>query len=651
MVCNAALSVSSLNHRRFIRIMKKLIALMLALIAILSAFAGCAKDDGKKVEEKEEVDPGAYIHMYLTEPVYNFDPALAYNNEAALRIISLLYDNLFVLGENGKPEKSLVKSYDIDKKEYSITLTLRNDTYWSDGTAVSANDVFFAWGRLLDSTKSFEAASLLYDIKNARAAKEGNASIEDVGMELLNESQIQINLNEGTNFDEFLVKLTSYALVPLRSDVVRRTVVENDWAKSPINIVTSGPFRLRSLSYDPVDANIMLERNAYYYRDFMNDKPDVSVKPYRIIIDYTKTGEEILAAYENGTIFYVGDLPLDVRSKHTLEEWADIGEVNDAMSTHSYVMNQNAVVRYYNKDKFVNLSAYEADLVAGVDGEKIFANKNVRNALSLAINREEIANAVVFAQAANGLVPYGVFEADSKKDQFADNRTNGIATTDDLTAAKALLEKAGIDPSKFMFSISVPAYDDVHVKIAEMVQAAWGENGLGFHVIINEIENVDNKDAAVSTGATILGVMDDIFAENYAAGKFEVAAIDYTAYSPSAFSVLAPLAKGYSGNASIEPQGDTFTIATHISGYDSSKYNAKISAAFYKRFDLEARAEILHEAEGILLEDMPIIPIVYNKTFTLVSKELSKVKFSYYGYAIFTKTKLKNYEDYIPAEE
>lgn len=629
--------------------MKKLIALALALIMILSAFAGCAADEETDVVEEE--DPGAYIRVYLTEPIYNFDPALAYNNEAALRIVSLLFDNLFVLDKNGKPEKSLVKKCDIDEDEYTITLTLNSDTYWSDGSAISANDVFFTWERLLDPTKSFEAASLLYDVKNARAAKEGNVSIEDVGIQLLNETQLEINLNEGTNIDEFLIKLSSYALAPLRSDIVRRTVKEIDWAKSPTNMVTSGPFRLRSLSYDPENANIMLERNAYYYRDFMNDKPDVSVTPYRLIIDYTMTGEQILSAYENGEIFFVGDLPLDVRSKYTLEQWEDMGKVTDSLSTHTYVMNQDAVVRYYNASEFETLSSFTTDLVNGVDGEKIFAKRNVRKALSLAIDREAIANAIVFAEAANGLVPNGVFETDSKKDLFSENRTNGIATKADLTAAKELLAKANIDPAKFMFSISVPAYDDVHMKIAGMVAEAWGTSGLGFNVKVCAIENIDNKDAAVSTGAAILGVKDDIFAENYTAKKFEVAAIDYTAFSPSAFSVLAPFAKGYTGNASIEPQGENFSVATHITGYDSDKYNSAINSAFYKRFNLNDRAEILHEAEGILLNDMPVIPVVFNKSITMKSKELSKVETSYYGNTVFTKTKLKNYEDYIPAEE
>lgn len=622
--------------------MKKLVALALCLLMLLGTFAGCAAN----TEDKE--DKGAYVYMYLTDPVYNFDPALAYGNEAALRVVSLLYDNLFVLGKDGKPEKSLVKKYTVDKETNSLILTLRTDTYWSDGSQVSANDVFFAWERLLDSTKSFEAAVLLYDVKNAKEAKEGDVSIEDVGIRLLNESKLEINLIEGTDIDEFLVKLTSYALAPLRSDVVRRTEYEIDWAKSPTSIITSGPFRLRSLSYDPEDAGLILERNAYYYRDFMEDKLDVSVTPFRLIIDYTKSGEEILSDYEEGKIFFIGDVPLDVRSKYTLEEWEDMGKINDSLSTHSYVMNQNAVIRYYDATAFKKLSSYTEDLVDGEDGEKIFANASVRQALSLAIDREAIANAIVFAEAANGIVPPSVLEAGKGSKDFAEKRTNGIATTANMESAKEALRNSGINPGDFMFSISVPAYDDVHVKIAEMVQAAWNE--LGFHVSLSKIATVDNKDKAISTNAVIAGVKDDIFAENYSAGKYEVAAIDYTAFSPDPFTVLAPFAKGYTGNASVDAQGTVFSIATHISGYDSSVYNACIASAFELK-DSKARAEALHQAEGVLLEEMPIIPIVFNKNITIKSKDLSKVKYDYYNLPIFTKAKLKNYEDYIPAEE
>ena len=149
--------------------MKRSIALLLCLLVFISALAGCSQ----KVDKD---NPGAYISMYLSDPIYNLDPAFAYGNDSALKLTSLLFDTLFVMGENGKPEKSLVKKYEIDKKENTMLITLRDDTFWSDGTAISTNDVIFAWQRLLDSSRSFDAAVLLYDIFHKRDADNTKAS-------------------------------------------------------------------------------------------------------------------------------------------------------------------------------------------------------------------------------------------------------------------------------------------------------------------------------------------------------------------------------------------------------------------------------------------------------------------------------------------
>ncbi len=588
--------------------LKKVLSLSLCLIMILTALAGCAK--------KDENDKGAYITMYLTDPVYDFDPAHAYENEAALKIVSLMFDTLFTLDENGKVKKSLVKDYEIDETEKTMLITL-NDTCWSDGNALSANDVVFAWKRLLNVSNSFSAAALLYDIKNAREAKEGTASIDDVGVVAASETKLQIEFVDHVDYDQFLINLTSCALAPLREDVVTQVVNSEDWAKKPTIFLASGPFKLKEVSYEKATAGLVLERNNYYYRDTEKDDLDKSVTPFRLIVDYTKTAEQIMQSYNDGNIFYVGNIPLSVRGN-----WKEKAVVTDAMSTHTYVLNEKSV--------------------------EIFATPEVRKALSMAIDREAIANAVVFAKAATALVPTGVFEQKTAKEIFREVGGDLLSTSAAVEEAKTILKNAGITPSAHSFTISVAAYDDVHMKIAEMVEASWKE--LGFKVSVNAIETIDNTDEDKTTQAVIKGIKDDVFAENYYAGKFDVAAIDYTAYSADAFSVLAPFAKGYTGNAATSANSINFTIPTHMTGYDSAEYNTLIDEA-YKATDAATRAAKLHEAEKVLMRDLPVIPIVFNQNATLVSEELSKYEFTYYGTPVFNKMKLKNYQDYIPTEE
>ncbi len=640
---------------------KRIISLTLCLLIVASVFAGCAKD---------EDDLGAYIDMYLTDQIYDLDPAYAFGNESALKIVSLVFDNLFVLDDDGKVKKSLAKDYTIreddNTKEYEMIITLQ-DTCWTDGTAITANDVYFAWTRVLQSDSSFEAASLLFDIKNARAAKEGDVSIDDVAISAINEKQIRILFEEKIDYDQFLIKISSYALAPIREDIVSKTA---DWAKKPATICSSGPFRLREVSYKAGDEHITLERNPYYYRDIEKDDVDESVRPYRIIINYTMNDEQIMAAYNEGKLFFVGDIPLSVRG-----QYKDKAKVSDAMSTHTYVLNQNAVIEYYSASGFNSLAkdqtAYitnclaPADkksdkiedrvLVEGVDGDKIFANPDVRKAMSMVIDRNAIAEKVVFARAATGLVPYGVFDTDgkgglfSKADLFREIGGDLISggNASQIAEAQTLIKNA-LGNKEYMFTISVAAYDDVHMAIAEMVAAAW--ETLGLHVCINPIEVIENDDYMKTIDETPKDIRDDIWAESYRAGLFEVAAIDYVAISADAFGVLAPFAKCFTGGAASSLNSTSFEIPAHISGYNSEAYNAKIEEAF-KQKDIEARASILHDAEKILMEDLPVIPIVFNQNAYLQSKDLSKVKTTYYGTFVFTDTKLKNYELYIPAEE
>lgn len=638
---------------------KRALALILCFVMLALALVGCA--------EKDENDLGAYVYMYLTDMVYDLDPAHAYENEANLRVVSLLFDNLFVLDENGKVKKSLAESYTISENEqageYKMSIVL-NETCWTDGVAVSANDVVYAWKRILEMDNSSEAASLLFDIKNARAVTEGEASIDDLGVYAVNEKAVEILFEGKIDYDQFLLNLTSYALVPLREEIVSKS---EDWAKKPSTISTNGPFRLREVVYGTKSdkkaektERMVFERNVYYYRDIQEDKIDKSVKPYRIIIDYSKTDEEIMQLYNEGKIFFVGDLPLSVRGIYS-----ELVEVKDALSTHTYIPNQNAIVRYYNKSEFKKLTTNESlimgadgkkqvvleeELKEGVDGDKIFAKAEVRKALSLAIDRNAIAQAIVFADAATAVIPNGVFETNSAKKTFREIGGELIKTNANLDEAKALLETAGVKASKYMFTISVAAYDDVHMKIAEMVKASWEE--LGFHVAINAIEVAENSEVYKVTGEVPKDILDDMFAEYYRAGAFEVAAVDQVAFSADAFSSLAKYAVEFSGQALTMKQtekGTLYEFTPHISGYNSENYNKKIEEAFAQK-DIAARAAILHEAEKMLVDDAVVIPIIFNKTAILKNKDLSKITETYYGTFNFKKSKLKDYELYVPVE-
>ena len=605
---------------------KRIIALFLCIASLVVLLPGCSKGIDPNSEYR-----GEQLTMYLTETIYDLDPARAYKNESTRNVVSLLFDTLFVLDEKGKVQPSLAASYSVEENkeenEYFMYITLAN-TCWSDNTPISADDVVFAWKRLLNPNNSYEAAALLFDIKGARAYSEGEGSKDDVQI-IADQKRLTIQFETAIDYDQFILNLTSLALAPLREDYVG-SYKDSDWAKKPGTMVCSGPFKLSRISFaenssvrytdtnysekvkDQNDKDIyvngttdrkfresvvsafVIERNSYYYRNSSKGESlDTSVTPYKIFVDCAMSDADLAEAYESGVITYVGDIPMSLRSTY-----ADQAVVEDSLSTNLIYLNENAEIY----------------------GDKLFAIKEVRQALSMVIDREAIAKKLVFAEAATGLVPTGVFDSNSIKSSFRDaSSTQYEYLKLNVDAAKKLLKDADIDPSDYAFSITYAAYDEVHAYIAQTVCDAW--IALGFDVELNARGTVANNDYYKGIDDIPTDICDDLYYEDIVSGKFEVAILDLVAYSVDPFSVLAPYATQFSGQKMDMSQVDNYQLSNHITGYCSEEYNA-LMEEIYNIKNAEGRAEKLHKAEGILMNDMPVIPVVFNKSAYLVNDNL-----------------------------
>ena len=576
--------------------MKRILALTLCLIMLVPLFVSC----GNKNEE------GAVIRTYMTSDIYNFDPIYAYTDEAATKIMGMLYEGLFRLNEKNKVEKALCKEYEIveDEEEgvYKMVITI-NKTSWSDGREVSVDDVIYAWKRILDPEFTCSLAPMLFDIKNARNYKNGDCSPDDVGLYAIDTKVMEIHFEQAIDYDLFMENLCSPVLVPLREDVVAKSA---DWSSNVAVIVCNGPFTLSSFA--PGD-KMALQRNAYYYRNSLKDAKMKVVKPYRIYIDLSVSAEEQLEAYKNKELFYNSEIPLSQREAMKSEV-----KIVDMQSVHTYYFNTN---------------------------NELFKDARVRQALSMALDRQQIADIVVYAEAATGLITDGVFDT-SKKDSFREKGGNLINTSADVAGAEKLLKDAGIKKGE-KFTITV-RNTEVDIAIANYAKGVW--EGLGFKV---DIKKLSAK--SYLTEFTEYKVYKDEFKEAFMTGDYDVAAIDLQMLSSDAFSTLAGFAYGYAGTAlNLSDKENGWDIKPHITGYNSEAYNAAIDKAFNEK-DRAKRAEALHEAEKILLEDMPVAPLVTLQNAYVANKELSNFSFDYYGCPVFTKAKLKKYELYTDVED
>ena len=586
--------------------MKRAWALILCFAMITTVLCGCTT-----LEKSEDgsYDKGAIIPMYIGTEMYNFDPGIAYLNDSNAKILSMLYVGLTDIDEKGKLQMTLIDKYEISENEelgeYKMIITLK-ETRWSDGTALTAQDAVYTFKRLLNVNFDSEAAVLLFDIKNARAIKNGEKSIDDLGATAPETYKLEIEFERKIDYTQFLRNLSSPALVPLREDIVAKASSGDTWAKKAATAVTSGPFTLRVIEFEGI---IRLERSSYYLLSDKDKYLDKYVIPYRLETDYsTRTGVEskYLSMIDSQTAFFTNEIPLDKR-----EAYKDSATITDLMSTHTLYLNLN---------------------------NDLFKNEKVRLALSAALDRQQIANEVVFARPATGFIPYKVTDGKvgTSFREAGDAKKTLISTTADTAKAQALLNEAGVHGGNIR--IFYFADDPVSELIAKKAEAAW--TALGFTATAY-------AQAAYRDDTTEEVIYIDKFHDYYSvdsaeSGSWDVLAIDYQMLSEEAFTALAPFAVGFSGNG-VDMMDDTYPATGHMTGFAADDYNAKIEEA-YAETDLVKRAEILHEAEELLLSYMPVIPVIFNQdAYYYNSAVVSGFSSDYYGATDFNRVKMKNY--------
>ena len=583
--------------------MKRIISLLLASCLLFGAMLSLASCGAPE-------DDGAEIAVNLGGEVFDFDPTDYYADSNADQIMSLLYEPLFKVNSDGELSCAGASDYSVDEKNRVITVTLRK-SYWSDEIRVQASDYIYAWRDvLLEPSNPNPAATLLFDIENAVATKSGDSTYS-FGAVSTGAFELKITYREGANYKQLLKNLASVATSPLRQDVV--SVAKTYWSKDVSTIVTNGPFSVKTFNYDV--GEFTLARNLGYHQNPSVKDYDDKVIPAELVSIIATDGEHTLSYDDiaNKTVFFMGDASLEDRAANK-----DRAKTADDFSTYTYVFNTE---------------------------KGIFADKNVRRALSLAINRAEIAEAITFGKAATGFLPDVVAKSVYGKKPLEriskDHESN-------LSVAKSLLSAANLTEAEKSFTLTVND-DEESLAIAEIAKAAWGE--LGFNVTVEKVSakattiidsNLDEEKTIEDSAIQAL-----VKEASYGNRDFDVIALDWQMYSSDAIVALSAFTSHMNGNGKNLNTGE---MRKNISGWTNADFDQYINLAFYAR-TAEERKAALKNAEQILIDESPVAPLIFNQSFAFVSRELKSVSIDGFGNFVFTKTEQKNYHKYLPKEE
>lgn len=590
-------------------------------------------------------DEGAQISVYLTDRVWGFDPAADVTDDSVQSVMYLLYEPLFSLDEDGDIHPALAKKYDYDKDTATLTVTLR-ETYWSSGARVLASDIIYAWKRLLNPENSYSTATLLYDIRNAKSIKNGGgARLDDLGVyeaEMGNALTITFE-DPDTNVDAFLRNLTNIATAPVNS---RSVDGQPFWSNGTSSLCyTNGPFKIRDL--DNNEGYFTLARNDGYHREEDSKKDvDYFVLPYflrtqwNIDADVTDTAH-IEAQYDylmqkateaaEKTVFYMAELSLADRAAAKKK-----AEVSDSLSTYTYVFDTT---------------------------NPLFEKSEVRTILSKVLDREYMVSLVTFARPATGFVSYGVWNAtsSSKSQSFRKKGGDLISANAELTTAQAKEQLDALGAERGAFTLTYQQREDAQA-IAEYVKEQW--EALGYTVTLEpvtyyECQYQKDNNTVDEDGNPVYTIYNTSALQyRYNKGDFDVIGIDYQMMSTNAVAVLATLTSDRNGNGvdyenyNLSADKDvTAFLRGNVAGYANAAFNELIATAL-QTANLKDRAALLHQAEEMLIADMPVIPLLFNQNFYVAKTSYLKgLEVNYYGYTLFTNAKLKKYRNFYLDEE
>lgn len=204
----------------------------------------------------EEVKKQQVLRLGLDNPITSLDPRIGGDGVSAL-FLKMLFEGLMRRGPQGNLEKCIAEDVEIspDRKTYYFRL---RSTVWSDGTPLTSYDFEYAWKKILSPRFNTAFAYLFYLIKNAELAKKGIVSMNQVGIQALDDSHLKVELESpSANFLEYLAH-------PLFSPVSRHIDInEPNWpSEDGQRYVCNGAFKVEK---NHKDSSYILIKNPYYW--------------------------------------------------------------------------------------------------------------------------------------------------------------------------------------------------------------------------------------------------------------------------------------------------------------------------------------------------------------------------------------------------
>ncbi len=535
--------------------MKKL-TLLVSMFFLAGLFVAC----GEK-KTSTAASTGSVLHVQVGPSPETIDPALNSAVDGANMIIHA-YEGLLKFDRDNNIVAGLAEKWEQSEDGLTWTFHLRPNLKWSDGSPLTAEDFVYSWKRVADpDTAAPYGYDLLNMITGFEEASEGD--LDKLGVEATDKNTFVVHLISPCIYFD---KIAAFAvLVPVQKATIEAN--GDGWTVNPKTYITCGPYYMTEFTDG---SQIVFTKNPNYW-----DAKSITFDT--IVWHLIEDANTAYNAYNQNVVQLIKDVPTE-----EIPALRGNGEfyVEPIMGTY-----------------YVTFNTQKAP----------FDNPKVREALSLAIDRNHVATTIMqgtFSAAKNFVGP-GISDAKTgssfeqvTKATYGDHfNTDNYAA--DLERAKKLLAEAGYPEGK-----GFPAFEYLtndagyHKPVAEYLQAAWGELGLTMNVNVQEWKTVT---------------------ADRRSGNFDVARNGWV-YDWDDPSNMINLLETGNGN--------------NDGKYSSAEFDKFVDLARMST-NVEEHYKYLHEAEQVLLNDAAMAPVAYYNEFWLQKTNLKGTWHSPYGYWYF----------------
>lgn len=417
--------------------MMKKFKFLIILVALSVVLAGCGNAEGVYS------DKGQVFRKVIPQDISSLDTALA-TDTVSFDIYNQVYEGLYTLDKNDKAKPGVAKAMPKESNGgKTLTIDLRKDAKWSNGDPVTAQDFEFAWKRVVNPDTASEYAYIMYDLKNAEAINMGKKDVDELGVKAVDDHTLKVELTKPIPYMNEMLAFATF--MPQNEKAVKKA--GQQYGTTADKTVYNGPFKVKDWK---VEDKIQLVKNDDYW-----DKKAVNLD---------RANYKVLKDQQAGASLY------------------DTGSVDDTTITADQV------------DKYADNPGLKKRLLASTfyiklnrDNVPEFKNKDLRLAISQAINKEGYVNSVLNngSEATDGFTSKLTAKSPNGKD-FTESINSPL--TYNPKAAKQHLEKAKKDLGIKELTFTMNTEDTPGSKIsAEFIKSQVESNLPGVTMNIKQL--------------------------------------------------------------------------------------------------------------------------------------------------------------------